>query len=460
MKPALIGLGAGAAAAAGVAAASRGPSLVEWPAKVRASFPFVLGGLAGAAVGLKVGVVSSLLRSVAGRGAGPVTSVAPVLVGAGVVAATAVVGKVAADRLIGRLTEQGRGLDPGFATSPLDPDVSAGPGSAVGLAELGREGARFVGTVSTPDGIRQVTGQEPVASPVRVFVGVDAARTPEQRVELAMAELRRTRAFDRANLLIQAPAGTGYANPTPVDVLEVLSRGDSAAVAVGYGLLPSFLSLGAIGVASHTQGLLLDAVRSELRGRDRRPRILLYGESLGARVQQAAIPAGPGDLDDYGVAGALWVGTPGGEVADDFHRRCAAESITIDRPEQIPAAMPDPRPRVWFLEHDADPVVRFRPEVFRQRPAWLPVDGGRGRNIPAGMTWRPGITWATTFVDTMFATNVKPGDFKSEGHDYRADLGAAVTAAYALPSDAEVAARLEAYLRGREIDRAARIGEA
>ncbi|MHB1212913.1 MAG: hypothetical protein ACYC0W_11745, partial [Candidatus Nanopelagicales bacterium] len=175
MKPALIGLGAGAAAAAGVAAASRGPSLVEWPAKVRASFPFVLGGLAGAAVGLKVGVVSSLLRSVAGRGAGPVTSVAPVLVGAGVVAATAVVGKVAADRLIGRLTEQGRGLDPGFAASPLDPDVSAGPGSAVGLAELGREGARFVGTVSTPDGIRQVTGQEPVASPVRVFVGVDAA---------------------------------------------------------------------------------------------------------------------------------------------------------------------------------------------------------------------------------------------------------------------------------------------
>lgn len=459
MKPALLGLGAGAAAAAGLAAASRGPSLVTWPANVRTAFPLVIGGLTGLAVGLKVGVASSLLRSAAGRGPGPVTTVTPVLVGAGVVAATAVAGKIAADRLLGKLTEQGRGLDPGFSTPPLDPVVSAGPGSAVSLAELGREGARFVGTVSTPDGIRQVTGQEPVASPVRVFVGVDSAGTPEQRVELAMAELRRTGAFERANLLIQAPAGTGYANPTPVDVLEVLTRGDSAAVAVGYGLLPSFLSLGAVGVASHTQKLLLDAVRTELQGREQRPRILLYGESLGAKVQQAAIPAGPADLDRYGVAGALWVGTPGGLVADEFHDRCSAESITIDRPEQIPTSMPEPRPRVWFLEHDGDPVVRFRPEVFRQRPAWLPVDGSRGRNIPAGMTWKAGITWATAFVDTMFATNVKPGDFKSEGHDYRADLGAAVTAAYGLPSDAEVSARLEAYLREREIDRASRIGE-
>ena len=459
MKPATAGLAAGVVAGGIVAGASRGPTLVPWPEKVRTAFPFALGGLVGATVGVKTAWSLALLRAATGRGPGPVTTLAPVLVGAGIVGGVAAAGTVAGRRLLGGLVTQGRDLDPGFATPPADPEVSAGPGSAVTITELGREGARFVGSVTTPDGIREVTGLEPVASPVRVFVGVDAASTPEQRVGLAMEELRRTGAFDRAHLLIQAPAGTGYANSFPVDILEVLTRGDSAAVAVGYGLLPSFLSLTKVGVASHTQRLLLDAIREELSTRTRRPRLLLYGESLGAKVQEAAVPAGPLDLDHYGVAAALWVGTPGGEQADVFHALCAAESYTVDRPEQLPSPMPTPRPRVWFLEHDGDPVVRFRPKLLLNRPAWLPTDGSRGRNIPESMTWKPGITYAQAFVDTMFATNVKPGLFESRGHDYRADLGAVVTAAYDLPADEATAQRLEAYLRQKEIDRAARIAE-
>ena len=298
---------------------------------------------------------------------------------------------------------------------------------------------------------------EPVASPVRVFIGVDAASTPEQRVGLAMAELRRTGAFDRAHLIIQAPAGSGYANSFPVDVLEVLTRGDCAAVAVGYGLLPSFLSLGKVHLASHTQRLLLEAIREELKDRATRPRLLLYGESLGAEVQESAIPGGPVDLDRYGIAAALWVGTPGGERSDIFHALCAGQSYTVDRPEQIPSPMPSPRPRVWFLEHDGDPVVRFRAALLLHRPAWLPVDGLRGRSIPESMTWKPGISYVQAFVDTMFATHVKPGLFESLGHDYRADLGAVTTAAYDLPSDPATAERLEAYLRRIEVERAQRI---
>ncbi len=460
MKPVAIGLLAGAAVGGAVAAVSRGETLVPWPGKVRAGFPFVLGGLVGLGTGLKAGIGTSLLKAAAGKGPGPVTTLTPVAVGVGALAAVSVAGNVGARRVLGGMVEEGRGLDPGFAAAPSDPDVSAGPGSALTMAELGREGARFVHTVSTPEGVREVTGQEPVARPVRVFVGQDAAETPEQRVGLAMAELRRTGAFDRANLIVQAPAGTGYANPTPVDVVEVLTRGDCAAVAVGYGLLPSFLSLSKVGVAAHTQRLLLDAIREELSGRQVRPRILLYGESLGAKVQEAAVSAGPLDLDHYGVAAALWVGTPGGEVADVFHALCAGESFTIDRPEQIPDPVPDPRPRVWFLEHDGDPVVRNRPDLLLNRPHWLPKDGTRGRNIPESMTWKPFITWAQVLVDTLFATNVKPGDFQSLGHDYRADLGAAVTAAYALPSDAGIAERLEAYLRTKEVERAQRIDQA
>jgi uncharacterized membrane protein len=386
--------------------------------------------------------------------------VAPVLIGAGVVAGVSVAGTAAAQRFLRGMVAQSRGLDEGFSTPPTDPWVSGGPGSVVALAELGREGARFVGSASTPEGIRLVTGRDPVAAPVRVFVGVDAASTAEQRVGLAMAELRRTGAFDRAHLLIQAPAGSGYANSFPVDIVEVLALGDSAAVAVGYGLLPSFLSMGKVELAARTQRLLLDAITDELKTRKTRPRLLLYGESLGAKVQEAAVAAGPADLDSYGIAAALWVGTPGGEQADAFHELCAGESYTVDRPEQLPMPMPSPRPRVWFLEHDGDPVVRFRPKLLLNRPSWLPADGSRGRNVPAEMTWKPGITFAQAFVDTMFATNVKPGLFESRGHDYRADLGAVVAAAFDLIADEATAQRLEAYLRNKEIERAQRIGEA
>ena len=457
MKPSVVGLTAGIAVGAGVAVLSRGATLVPWPSRVRAAFPVVLGGMVGASAGLKVGIGASLARDAAGKGPGPVTTVAPILIGAGVAAGTAAAVAYGRDVLLARMAEEGRGLDPGFATPPLAETVSGSALSVVSVAELGREGARFVGTATTAADVRAVTGLEQVKAPVRVFVGVDAAQTVEQRVGLAMAELRRTGAFDRSALLVQAPAGSGYANATPVDVLEILTLGDCAAVAIGYGLLPSFLSLGKVAVAARTQRLLLEAIRDEVSIRHAAPRILLYGESLGAKVQEAAVPAGPLDLDGYGVAAALWVGTPGGRDADVFHALCAAESITVDRPEQIPADLPSPRPRVWFLEHDGDPVVRFRPALLLNRPAWLPTDGTRGRNIPASMTWMPGITWAQAMVDTFFATNIKPGDFQSLGHDYRADLGAVVTAAYDLPIDAPTAGRLDERLRSIEVDRAARI---
>ncbi len=459
VKPAAIGIATGVAVGGAIAAVSRGETLVPWPSRVRTAFPLLLGGVVGTSAGLKVGAGASLLRAVRGRGPGPVTTVTPIVVGAGLavgVAAAAIYGR---DRFLAMMTAQSRDLDPGFAAVPAGESVSGSAASAVTLAELGREGARFVGTATTADDVRAVMGQEQVTTPVRVFIGVDAADTVEQRVGLAMSELRRTGAFDRSVLLVQAPAGSGYANATPVDVIEILTLGDAAAVAIGYGLLPSFLSLGKTEIAARTQRLLLDGIRDELSTRTARPRVLLYGESLGARVQEAAVPAGPIDLDHYGIDAALWVGTPGGQVADTFHALCSAESITVDRPEQIPVQLPQPRPRVWFLEHDGDPVVRFRPDLLLDRPAWLPADGTRGRNIPATMRWLPGITWAQAMVDTFFATNIKPGDFKSLGHDYRADLGAVVTAAYALDVTTEQAARLDTHLRALEVQRAERIAE-
>ena len=58
-----------------------------------------------------------------------------------------------------------------------------------------------------------------------------------------MRELERTGAFDRAWLMIASPTGTGYVNYAAVSILEFLTRGDCATVAMQYSARPSPLSL-------------------------------------------------------------------------------------------------------------------------------------------------------------------------------------------------------------------------
>lgn len=417
-----------AALAAGglVATAARRPSLVTWPRAVRTAFPIALGGVT-AAVGATLTPRAVRPSSIAALG----------------VAGTGLWwgGRTAWARMLQRLTASSRELDPAFAEAPESDLVSGSARSHVRIESLGREGARFVHTRAHPDAIR-------------IFIGADSAATPEERVALAMAEVERTGAWERGTIVVQAPAGTGYANSTPIDVVEMRTQGDCASIVVAYGLLPSFLSLGASDVAARTQRMLLES----LTARGLHPHMVLYGESLGARVQQRALAHGAADLDRFGVHSALWVGTPGGVEADEFRRRCA-EFTRVDSPLDIPAphASTDSPPRVWFLEHDGDPVVRFRPELLVQRPEWL--RGPRGRNVPRTMYWVPGVTWAQVLVDTLFATDVTPGEFESLGHDYRADLGAVVTAAYDLPTSTLSAEELETRLREQERARARLLGE-
>ena len=448
--PIALGLGSAVGVLAGKRAS--GPTLVHWPEKIRDAFPLAVGGVIGA----KSAATLALLLY--GRRARVSPALAATLfVGAG---AGAVGAKAAADKVLANLTEKGREIDPAFATPPSNPLVSGGPGSHVAYEHMGREGARFVQAVQSAEDIKKVSGKKAKAEPIRVFVGVENAPTVETRVELAMAELRRTGAFDREILIVQAPAGTGYANATPIDVVELLGGGDCASVVIGYGLLPSFLSLGKVDLGGRTQRLLLDAIAAEMKTRTKNPRIFLYGESLGAKVQQWAVPAGLPDLDNYNVDAVLYVGTPGGTASDVFHGGVSDVSFTLDRPEQIPAGVAErPDFRVWFLEHDGDPVVRFRPDLIWADPAWLQQEP-RGRNVPESMEWTPLVTWLQVLVDTLFATNIKPGDFQSLGHDYRADLGAVTTAAYRMPTSPAIATRLEAHLREAEVEKAKLVGEA
>ena len=433
-------LASGLTAGVATAVAARGESLVPWPDRVRSLFPGVVGSVAALST-LVVATVPRLTpRHV------PLIALGAASVGA--------VGWRIGQRKLSEIEVEGATLDPGLSDPPTSELVSGGPGSAVEYSTLSREGARFVHSVTSNDHLVSIPRTQ---EPIRVFVSVQQGASIDDRVGLALAELHRTGAFDRAHLLIQSPAGSGYANSTPVDVLEILSGGDCASVVVSYGLLPSFLSLTSVTFAGETQRALLVAINAELDSRERHghsvPQVLLYGESLGARVQQYALPLGLVDLDRFHISRALWVGTPGGFSADGFHQLCSADSVTMDRPEQVP---PGVDVRVWFLEHDGDPVVRFRPDLWWTPPPWL-TQQPRGRNIPESMSWKPGITWATVLVDTIFATHVTPGDFQSWGHDYRADLGEIAARAFGFTPDPQIMDPLQAALRTYEVARAQRV---
>lgn len=445
------------AAGAGILAAraASGPTLVRWPVAARVGVP-ILCGLAAAGVGAAAaGAVAAVLpgpRRTPSRTAAAVGAIGGILAG-GVIAA----GVAARGPVIRRLIAEGAGQETAFAMPPANPSVSGSPPSAVPISTLGREGARFVWSATSTEAIAEVTGRPAVASPIRVFVGYSSAPSVEERVALALDELHRTGALDRAHLLIQAPAGSGYANSTPVEVLETLTGGDCATVVIGYGLLPSFLSLRRVPVAAQTQRLLLEAISALVAGRPAgaRPTLHLYGESLGAEVQQAALPMGTADLDHAGISSALWVGTPGG--GGEFRATLTEPCVVVDRPAQLEQIAPGEPVRAWFLEHDGDPVVRFRTDLLTRCPDWLAPGEPRGRHVPEGMRWRPGITWLQVGVDTLFATDIKPGDFHSLGHDYRADLGRVTTSAFGLPADPSTLERLESYLRRAEVARASLI---
>jgi uncharacterized membrane protein len=51
--------------------------------------------------------------------------------------------------------------------------------------------------------------------PSRVYVGLNSAETVEQRAGLALAELKRIRAFDGAVLVIATPTGAGCLSSRP-----------------------------------------------------------------------------------------------------------------------------------------------------------------------------------------------------------------------------------------------------
>jgi len=368
---------------------------------------------------------------------------------------------------IGRANEK---IDPGYATPPNSPLMSGSEESLLPFEDLGQQGRRYVNDVATPELIEEVLEEPAVAQPIRVYVGYNTEPVyATGRAELALAELDRVNAFDRSYLLLVAPTGTGWVDHTMIEAAELLTRGDIATCCVQYGKFPSFLSLQKVALGRSQFRLLLWGVRERLRERspEDRPKVLIFGESLGAWASSDVVMyQGIRGFDHYGIDRALWFGLPG--LAKWSRNGMARGSSSLvpegtvgvfDNPEQLAALTDEERDRLRavILSHDNDPIAQLVPDIAIKRPAWI-RDDERGRNVSESMVWIPLVTFTHTMLDAANAMVTVPGEFLSFGHDYRADTASFVRDAFHLPSaTSEQMERIETALRELEIERAARI---
>ncbi len=384
--------------------------------------------------------------------AGPLARSALSLAGSAAVAAG--IGfalKKGAATAFAKISAGNRATEVAYADPPQLPTAGGGPRSEIPFSTLGLQGRRFVSCTSSPSSIRDVTGATDPKAPVRVYVGVATAPTPEERVEAAIRDLDRLGGFERSRLLAACPAGTGYVNYITAEALEYLTDGDCATVAIQYGSLPSMLSLGKLDDAANVYALLLRRLREEIDSRGSGAQLLAYGESLGAIAGQEGTRRAS-DGNELIIDLALWVGTPNGSQL--FEQLTSEGTPVFDSPADLNGLEPGV---VTFLNHDNDPVTKFAASDMVEMPPWLePKDRGRGTS--SAQHWLPVVSFFQGLIDTKNAATVIPGEFRSTGHDYRADLASFISFAYGLPADSERMERVEDALRASEIDRATSIG--
>jgi uncharacterized membrane protein len=320
-------------------------------------------------------------------------------------------------------------LMPAELSVPEDPFKSGSSKSLVSWASLGAQGRKRVVAVPSKSDISSLTTGSTM-EPLRVYVGLNSAETVEQRAGLALAELKRVRAFDRAVLVIATPTGTGWVDPAGMAPLEILHRGDVASVSVQYSYLPSWLSL----LVEPDYGA--DTARAVFRvvydywralPKERRPRLYLFGLSLGARNSDLSADLFDVIADPY--QGALWVGPPwdtvtwrnvtamraaGSPVWLPRFRDEALFHFTTQRNELNEANMRWGPMRMVFLQYPSDPIVFFESASLWSPPSWMKQP--RGPDVAPEIRWMPVVTLVQQICDMMTATTTPRG----VGHVYAA----------------------------------------
>ena len=319
------------------------------------------------------------------------------------------------------LTDGGTDAD---ARAPDTGLRSGGPASATSWQELGRQGRRFIGTGPAVGDLGTFAGA-PATEPIRVYAGLESADSAQARAELVLREMDRTGAWDRAVIGVLTPTGTGWLDSAVTDSLEYMYAGNTALVSMQYSYLPSWISfLTDRSKVRDTAAVLIGAVRDRwaTMPAQTRPKLLLFGESLGSYDTESAfagLPAMAATAD-----GVLLVGPP---FANPIRRQLADTRIAASpvwdprhsspqvRFAQDPAdlrALLRRQPTVVYLQNSSDPIVWWTPKLLLARPAWLAHP--RGPDVSPDMHWYPGVTFWQTLVDQFAANSVPAG----HGHVY------------------------------------------
>lgn len=312
---------------------------------------------------------------------------------------------------------------------PADPSRSGSAASLIAFNTLGREGRDFV-SQGTP------------ATSIRAFAGLTSAATDDERAELAVRDMLRAGGADAPIWIGITTTGNGQIDPVAAQAAEDAAGGRAALVAIQYSTLPSWLSFLVDQEAAKSAGVALydalaaarDALPPANDTTTPRPKLILYGESLGAYGS----PAPFAGLDPAQVAsridGALWVGPPASTdpitgwtyagqppvwqpiVGGGRTARYAASTGAAAQP---PGDGSWPTPRILVLQNPTDPVVWFAPGLIASRPEWL--TGQRGPGVQPGTRWTPVLFFLQVAMDLPPAVGMPSGS----GHSYADALPAA-----------------------------------
>jgi hypothetical protein len=414
-------------------------------------------GLAAAEFGVAEGT-TRLVSAALGRSERPVTP----LVGHGVAAGALLpLGAIALDRVRRRMQHADDIVEPAYPEPPTSPFVTAGPRSLVAFDDIGKEGRRFVLMALSAEQISAVM-DAPAIDPIRAVAGFDAAATSQARARLALDELDALGAYDRSVIVVAAPTGVGYVNYSFAEALEYLTLGDCAIVVPQYALVPSALALNQTRAGVALQEQVLAGIRDRIATlpEGHRPRLLQFGESLGAQVALDVAAHGTHRFDELGLAAGLYLGTP---FRTDlwqwwFDDPDAADPAgllgSVTRADAIPGLPPSVR-HVQVI-HDDDPINKFAYDAVVRAPWWMGPPHTRPPLVPKETQFRPVVTFMLTLVDLKNGMDSRPGEFVRIGHDYRIELVDSIRHAFGLSASPEQLARIEQVLRDREREWAAR----
>ncbi len=376
------------------------------------------------------------------------------------------VGWFAVSKASTMLSKGGGALDAALTTPPSTPEVTGSPASGLDWTKQTREGARWLSMALPPSSIEAVMGSTGAKQPIRVYGSLEIAHSDQDRVEILLAEIDRTKALERKAFALFSPTGSGYVNYVATETFEYLTHGDCASAAIQYSVLPSALSLTRVPTGSAQTSMVIAGIVQRLLAmpKSKRPKFFLFGESLGSQVSEE-VYRGTGlfGLEGTGIDAALWIGTPASTI---WRRQIWGERTITEVPAVGPGAAYLPRSlmdwkalpqkeraqvRYLLLQNGDDPIPKFGSQVVWRKPDWLGPNATRPFGAPKGTTWMPVTTFMMTFLDMLNALTPTPGVFAEGGHDYRLILPEAISETWQLPATAEQMARVNAALRQREL---------